>query len=218
MKLLALILLLAGCVTAPIEAPKEESKVEPTPTYSGDFKVASPKFIWTKELVEAIETYGQDMLAANPKDMADYCPNYSSLDKKGKIQMWVMLFSKLAQYESNYNPKTSFYEKNVDDNPTSRGLFQMSIASGNGNYKCGIKKEMDLHDPKTNIECLIKAANILVPEGNKFNSPAKKARPASYVGGTKIGKYWQGLSGYWSPFRRGAQRAEIQKAARSVCK
>jgi hypothetical protein len=96
-------------------------------------------------------------------------------------------------------------------------LFQISIASANGNYKCGIKKAEDLHDEKTNIDCLIKAANILVPAGDKSNSPVKSPNEKSYVGG-RYENAWKALAKYWSPFRRPHQIVELKKAARSVCK
>jgi len=221
-----LLLLLASCTTLPVEAPKEEKPAEVTAPVEG-WRVASPKFIWTKYLVEALDKYGNDLLAAQPEDMADYCPNYSSLDRNGRMQMWVMLLTKLVQYESNYKPATTFYEKNVPGNPTSRGLFQMSILSSK-NYFCGIQKEMDLHDPKTNIECTVKAFNILVPKGNKYGSPSKGSRLRSMIGGPNRyetytdskgvkRKRYLGAGAYWSPFRVSDRSSAIKAAAKSVC-
>ena len=176
-----------------------------------------PAKVYTAYLVDALEKYGNDLLLSSPKDSSEYCPNYGKRSRQERIQMWVMVFSQLAEFESGFKPWTSYYEKNVSDNPTSRGLFQMSKASANGNYFCGIKNESELHDPKVNIECLVKAANILVPEGNKYNSTPKKYRLGSYIGGQKIGSVWQGLGAYWSPFRRTEQLHKIKAAARSAC-
>jgi len=176
-----------------------------------------PSKVYTSYLVDAMEKYGNDLLLSNPKDAEDYCPGYGKKTRQERIHMWVMIFSQLSEFESGFKPWTSYYEKNVADNPTSRGLFQMSKASANGNYFCGIKDEMDLHDPKVNIECLVKAANILVPEGNKYKSTPKKYRLASYIGGQNIGSVWQGLGAYWSPFRRIEQLNKIKAAAKSAC-
>ena len=50
----------------------------------------------------------------------------------------------------------------------SSGLFQLSIGSVNGRYKCGIKNQDELFDPYKNISCMVNIANYWLNEDKVF--------------------------------------------------
>lgn len=146
--------------------------------------------VWTKFTQNAIRDYGQGLLKSVPQDIQNYCPQYPNLSNRGRGDFWVQLISKLAYFESSYNSNTTYTENFPDvngNNVISRGLLQLSIESGNGNYDCGLKNANELHDPKTNLECTVRIFNTLVP---KYGVIRKKGN-----------NEWFGVSRYWSPFR-----------------
>ena len=145
---------------------------------------------WTQFTQNAIRDYGQDLLKTVPNDIANYCAKYPQLNNRGRGDFWVGLISKLAYFESSYNPETSYTERfsdNEGNSVISRGLLQLSIESANGNYACGLTNATQLHDPKTNLECGVRIFNKLVIQNGVIN--------------THLNGSWQGLSRYWSPFR-----------------
>ena len=145
---------------------------------------------WTKFTQDAIRDYGQGLLKNVPQDIQNYCPKYSNLNNQGRGDFWVHLISKLAYFESSYNPQTTYTERFPDNNGNrviSRGLLQLSIESANGNYACGLRNANEFHDPKINLECTVRIFNKLVLENGVIN--------------TKINGKWRGASRYWSPFR-----------------
>jgi hypothetical protein len=115
------------------------------------------------------------------------------------------LMVELSRYESNFKPETVYqeaFDDNAGDNVISRGLFQLSVESVNGDrYRCGATVAK-LHDPAFNIQCAVKVANALVREDRK-------------VWG---GPPWKALSRYWSPFRVPAKTAVLIGKAKGACK
>lgn len=191
-------------ITAPIV-------VEPS-----SYAVASPKWLpaWTTHLAKSLSSEGASLLNSEPADIKEFCPGY----KKGDKQFWIMLLTKLAQYESNYNPKAVYTEAFVGCGGvrvSSRGLFQISFCSMRDNYKCAAKNTDALYDPFTNITCAVQGAATLVPlkaDAYYPKSPAKsEKRSGSYIAGNKNGN-WQGMAAYWSPFRDAGKLAAIKAA------
>ena len=161
---------------------------------------------WTYFTQRAIAKYGQGLLSSTPRDVVEYCPRYPELTKIQRGDFWVDLISKLAYFESSYNPQTSYVELFYDNNGkpvVSRGLLQISKESANGaNYRCGIENERDLHDPKTNLECGVRILNKWVTNDGVIAG--------------KEGDKWRGAARYWSPFRDQAKKAKIADALASL--
>lgn len=162
MKLLALILLLTGCVTAPIEAPKEESKVEPTPTYSGELLPDHwPKAEFRAASVKAIKDHGGALLTFSPKDKSEWCW------KEGEtaVSFYNRLFSAIAKFESNYKADATYKESFKDakgNNVISVGLLQNSQESCTAVYKFPSTTQ-SLKDPYINLACSTKIFARWVP-------------------------------------------------------
>jgi hypothetical protein len=219
MKYLVPLILLFACTSQPVIVPNPEVPVLEVPEApQSELKADWPQE-YTNYFLLHLEAHGQDLLKAQPKDIAEYCPGYEGLSLTKKKQMWLNIASALAKFESNWKPRAYYLEKFPDSKGNrveSVGLFQMSKES-QANYFCGMKTNEDLYSPSNNILCFVKAANILVPQGNKYKSPAKTVRPDSYIGGQALGSRWQGLGAFWSPFRFKDKLDTIKKAARKAC-
>ncbi len=117
---------------------------------------------WSDITRDAIHTYGQDMLhVSRLKDAKYYCPRFSKLSVSERLQVFTTLISQIAKYESAYKTNAK-YTENLKDRfgnyVVSRGLLQLSIESANG-YGCRIKNAIELHNPKTNLECGVRILN-----------------------------------------------------------
>jgi hypothetical protein len=144
----------------------------------------------------AITSHYYDLSYTQPLDIDSYCPNYKELDRPNRIEFWIAFLKELATVESQNKPKTIYQEKFIDKEGFyvySIGLFQLSLESGNGNYKCDIEDYEDLQDPKTNIECTIKIFDKLIQEDNIIRD---------YRTDKVTNKQeWKGLSRYWGSIR-----------------
>lgn len=191
--------------TVPVETPTPTTPFLPG-TYKADWdgvwitpkstKVRErvPSETYTKYLVDALNLNGKRLLEmASIKDASLYCPRFFLLDRNQKMAFWVMLISSMARHESGFDYRTAYYEANVEGNPTSRGLLQVSIPSVNaGRYGCGITDSKQLHDPKTNLYCAVKVISSLVGENG-------------YVGlelGANERSDYRGASRYFSVLRK----------------
>jgi len=161
---------------------------------------------WTYFTQRAIGKYGQTLLTTTPRDIVEYCPRYPELTRTQRGDFWVHLISKLAYFESSYNPETSYVEMFFDNNGNnvvSRGLLQISKESANGaNYRCGINNERELHNPKRNLECGVRILNKWIKTDEVI------------VG--KEGSKWHGAARYWSPFRNQVKNSEIANYTSSL--
>lgn len=164
MKWILTALILAGCVTAPIEAPKEESKVEPTPTYSGElFPDHWPKAEFRAAAIKALQDHGGALLTFSPKDKAEWCWK----NDETPVSFYNRLFSAIAKFESNYKPDATYLESFRENNGKgervlSTGLMQNSRESCTKTYKFPATKET-LKDPYTNLACSAKIFARWVP-------------------------------------------------------
>ena len=160
MKLLALILLLTGCVTAPIEAPKEKP-VEAVPVQEGLLKDSWPSDSLRQASVKAIKDHGGALLTFSPKDKAEWCWKSG----ESAVSFYNRLFSAIAKYESNYKPTTTYLEKFVDgkgNRVVSVGILQTSQESCSKVYQFSSTTE-SLKVPYNNLACGAKIAAKWIP-------------------------------------------------------
>lgn len=165
---------LVSCQTAQIE----ETKSVEAPKKKIVLAWGESHQDWTDHLVAEI-----DKAKWNPA-IENYCKTVSLKECVAQA------ISILSKYESGFNPKEEFIECKKDkciykecfQEPTyghcmmskdkkpirSRGLFQLSIGSVNGRYKCGIKTQDELFDPYKNISCMVNIANYWLNEDKVF--------------------------------------------------
>lgn len=191
---LALILLvcIAGCASAP---PATDPVEDPKPI---TYKASWPEKEWTVILDQALTDLGADLLAANPKDLASYCPPAGA-----RKQCYIGIISSLAKFESNYKPASSYQESFKDSKGNyviSRGLLQISQESANG-YGCGIRDAKELHDVETNLRCGVRIMS-------------KWIQKDGVIAGK--GSTWLGMSRYWSPFRDATKTKSIQDSTKKL--
>lgn len=149
---------------------------------------------------------GQALINSNPADVAEYCPNYSQLNRNQKINMWATLMTEMVRFESNYNPTTTYREPFNDSRGRpviSSGLFQISLESSQG-YGCPMRTQNDLFNPDRNIMCSVQIMSRLVQRDNR-------------IGGGSSGN--RGGARYWAVLRnsRPVQRRAIISATRNYC-
>lgn len=222
-----IVLFLAACTTLPpqpsqtpttppvVETPTAPPAVE-TPSvgsYKADWdgvwitpkstKVREkvPSEAYTKYLVDALTQDGRLLGLGSIKDASLYCPRFGSLDREGKMGFWVMLISSMARHESGFDYRTSYYEANVEGNPTSRGLLQISVPSVNApRYGCKITDSKQLHDPKTNLYCAVRVISSLVVENGYVGLELGANERSDYRGASRyfsVLRKWLRKNGVW---------------------
>lgn len=159
--MISLLLAATNCQVSSVIPKVEAPKVLPT--------LAWTDVAWTEHLIKEI-----DSKVWSP-EIKNHC---KVVDLKTCIAQTLSI---MAKYESGYNPKATYRECKKDKcvyskcehfpeygycmvsapgkMVTSRGLFQLSIGSVNGTYKCGIKTDAELDDPLKNISCMVNIAN-----------------------------------------------------------
>jgi hypothetical protein len=156
------------------------------------------------ELTEkALDALGGQILESVPRDISAFCPKYSELDREGRKGVWLMMISAMAKYESDFRPVASLKENFKNSNGdfvVSRGLMQISIESANG-FGCRIGKEIELHDPATNLSCAVRILNRTVMKDGVVTAHDER---------------WRGGARYWSVLRRPSRLGPIQQTTRSI--
>ena len=142
---------------------------------------------WTSYARESLWKHGQYLLTGELKDIKDF----SVKSEVNREEFILFLLSLMVEKESYFKPSTEYKEKFKDRNGRnviSTGLFQISLESSNGSrYRCGMKSQADLKDPRKNIECSIKILNALVREDSRIAG--------------KVSGSWKGGARYWSVLR-----------------
>lgn len=216
MKYLLLIALTLTACTQKIPPPYGTDTVTSTATSTATetaktpewkYSVANPKFLpaWKDATLKALEELGPNLLNKVPADAEKFYPGFSRLDHEGRKAFWLMFISSLIQYESNYDPATTYQESfkdNAGANVISRGLLQISVESGNGSYyRCGVTTT-SLHDPVTNLRCGVKIMNYWMGRDGVITS--------------KSGDTWLGIARYWGPMRKDEKVSAIALKTRAI--
>lgn len=160
-----------------------------------------PVVAWTEWTVEALHEIAPDLLAAHPKDAGEW----TSGETYDPVQLYSMLLSALAKFESDYATGALYTEKFKDRNGhyvVSRGLLQISLESANGNYAAGLRDEKELHDPRINIRTGVRIMRKLILQDGVISGGSDGA--------------WKGMARYWSPFRKPERVAYLKGRTRSL--
>ncbi|NQZ01269.1 MAG: hypothetical protein HRT45_11440 [Bdellovibrionales bacterium] len=184
------------------EEPIAEPDPKPEPVFEFDRDIANKmdwhsqhpsSDEWTLLMLESLEEFGQLLIDKRPQDITRFCPEYDSLNAKGRVWFWVYLFSVMARYESAFDPETFFREPFNDrfgNRVESRGLLQISVESGRG-YRCDIPQEEDLHDPAVNLECGVRIMERWIGRDSVLSG--------------QQGSSWRGGARYWAVLRGGSR-------------
>lgn len=158
---------------------------------------------WTFERIKYhLSQTGQSLINSNPRDISDYCPNYSSLTSEQRLNFWAKLMTEVVHLESNFEADQTYTESFTDDSGqrvVSTGLFQLSRESSQG-YRCPVRSTEDLKNAETNISCAVRILQRWVTRDDVIF-----ARPD------------RGGGRYWSVFRESNKRAQIRGEARQYC-
>ena len=149
---------------------------------------------------------GNNLINSNPQDMNQFCPNYSSLNREQKVDLWATLMTRVSYFESEYDTRETHTESFRDSSGArviSTGLFQLSRESARG-YGCPMNNQEDLMDPVKNTQCAVTIMNRWVGRDNL------------------VGRGSRGGGRYWAVFRGTREytrlaRASIIDSARSYC-
>lgn len=140
---------------------------------------------------------GQNMINKNPRDLAQYCPNYATLSNEQKVEMWATMLTQVSYFESKYDTNTTYRESFTDSTGArviSTGLFQLSRESARG-YGCPVSSTQDLKDPNVNLQCAVKIMGRWVDRDNM------------------VGRGTRGGGRYWSVFRGTTNYTSLARAS-----
>ena len=153
----------------------------------------------------AIDKYGARLLKSRPSDVVSFCPNYDYLDTTQKKAFWMQFVSALALEESGLNrrktERESFNHADGRD-VVSRGLLQVTRKKSRG-YGCSAaRRDSDLYDASTNIDCGVQILADLV--GKHGMITGKKSK-------------WRGGATYWHKLRDTASMNRIRGKTIALC-
>jgi hypothetical protein len=153
---------------------------------------------WSQMTRLAIDSDGVNLLAAVPKDIDAFCPNYASLEAQAKREFWVVLVAEIASIESGLDPNAAKMSPVSPGLPANarRGLMQIS-ADAARRYGCANVGAAQLNDPQTNLGCGVR---ILA---------ATSGKDQVVTGYTTGG--WRGAARYWSDLRKPETLADVQQ-------
>lgn len=152
--------------------------------------------------LEAVRTYGKELLKAEPKDGKEYGMDLY----QDRASFYANLLGALAHFESGQNPETTYVENFKDAKGkfvVSRGILQLSIESANS-YGAGIKKAEDLHKPEVNLKAGVLILSRWI------------VRHSVIAGGKRSA--WRGGSMYWAVLRKAERIRQIQKLVKDAAK
>lgn len=144
---------------------------------------------WSLAAMEAIEAAPRDLRDVVPADIDEWCPGYRNNPPHLRAAFWVGTVSKLAHYESTFNPAA------VGGGGAWHGLLQISPATARG-YGCEARTADALHDPEANLSCAIRIMSRTVTRDNVVTA-----------GGG-------GIAADWGPMSREALRDKIRSWVR----
>ena len=159
---------------------------------------------WSDELRRAI---GPNLVVLETAtDITQFAPNYASLSKSQRLDVWAALFEAIVSFEdATFDPTKSVLEDKILNKKTKKyytpypsiGLFQLSYKEQSA---YGWKEDMKskyLEDPLANIRCGVKVLTYWVKHDHVIAS-----------GGDKDPR---GGAQYWKVLREGHHIKDIQK-------
>ena len=146
--------------------------------------------LWTRSAISALKAHGTPLVSTVPRDIAEWCPAYSTASDKGRRAFWVGYLSTLAKHESTYRPQV------VGGGGRWYGLLQILPATARG-YGCRARSGAALQHGPSNLSCGIRIM-------------AKTVRRDGVV--SRRGK---GVAADWGPLVNGRKRSDMQAWTRA---
>lgn len=145
--------------------------------------------LWTRVVISAVQSHGDQLLQTVPKDIADWCPAYPENDAAARAAFWAGFVSTLARYESTWNPRA------VGGNGRWFGLMQ--IYPPTAEFRdCRVQTGAELKRGSDNLNCAVRIMNVTVPRDDAI--AVKDTR-------------WRGVAADWGPIRNDRMRRDMQR-------
>ena len=166
-------------------------------TYTWDWRRDHPEYHETAK-AHILECAPQ-LLTTVPKDITNYCPDYSQRSAEERLEFWGLFLSVVSWMESSHRTE-HFYEEigiidSTGNNVTSRGLLQFSYESAKG-YLPSLSSPEDLHDPNISLKVGAIALKKFITSDCVISSGKKGS--------------WKGAARYWSVVRNNPKHVQIQ--------
>jgi hypothetical protein len=195
------------CLLAWIEGVAANAEFQPL--WTGKHPDAS---LWSRYVADALKMYGKEMIKG-PADVANFCPDYSSLDEENRINFWIQLFAALTKYESGFNPSSRYVETTMGKDPVtgkqvvSEGLLQLSYQD-ESNYKNRLPAGACDFDYESNSKYPVKdlRRSILNPEKNLGCGVAILAEQVARAKRIVVGR-----GAYWAVLKSNSRYSKIKE-------
>ncbi|MGZ3745326.1 MAG: hypothetical protein ACXWRE_16780 [Pseudobdellovibrionaceae bacterium] len=116
---------------------------------------------WTRFVFDLIHHQTPNLIQGS-EDMATFCPRYSYLTTDERVNLWGLLISAMAKYESGFNPTSRMQETTMGIDPItqkpvySEGLLQLSYQDSKAYPFCdefnwNLDKHLSSQDPRKTI-------------------------------------------------------------------
>ena len=149
--------------------------------------------LWTRVVLSAVETHGDELLDVVPQDIEDWCPAYAENDREDRAAFWAALLSTLARYESTWDPRA------VGGGGLWYGLLQIYPQTAEFR-KCRVQSGEGLKHGPSNLNCAIRIMSVTVPRDRAIAVEASR---------------WKGVAADWGPIRTDWMRSDMQRYTRS---
>lgn len=151
----SMLLLSAGCAKpGEIVSPQNETDAVTSFQYeplAWESSAHPERAGWSAALESLVDQHFSVLDQA--RDIATFCPNYSSLSHEERVNLWADVFAATAYFECSWNPASSSVDVGNQSNPDtwSVGLLQLSVVDqANYGFPFGYSYS-DLKDPVKNL-------------------------------------------------------------------
>ncbi|WP_417726046.1 transglycosylase SLT domain-containing protein [Roseovarius sp.] len=149
----------------------------------------------TRSALSALKAHGAPLIQNVPRDIAAWCPAYTSGNASRRRAFWVGFLSALAKHESTYDPKA------IGGGGRWHGLLQILPSTARG-YKCRAGSGEALRHGPDNLSCAIRImAHTVTRDG-------------------VVSEGMRGVAADWGPLHSASKREDMQRwtRAQSYCK
>ena len=119
------------------------------------------------------------LTALVPADVGTFCAGYARMSPRDRSLFWRTMLTRMARQESAFKAAEPYWE--TGQGQYSIGLLQLSLSDERG-YRCGLRTEVDLTVPETNLRCAVIIMTRLVSRHGRIggNSANRAAGGAAY--------------------------------------
>ena len=139
---------------------------------------------WSRSALTALRGHASVLPRTVPKDIANWCPAYTTNDMSAREAFWVGLLSALAKHESTFRPAA------VGGGGKWYGLLQILPATARG-YGCNASSRSALKNGGANLQCALRIMSVTVPRDGVVSHGMR------------------GVAADWGPFHSSAKRTDM---------